>query len=54
MSTHVEPGPRMPLVASALLAALAENWWTRRRHSRSAVAKCIKQRHATFTSDRPC
>ena len=27
MSTHVEPGPRMPLVASALLSALAENWW---------------------------
>ena len=24
------------------------------RHSRSAVAKCIKQRHATVTSDRPC
>ena len=27
MSTHVEHGPRMPLVASALLSALAENWW---------------------------
>ena len=27
MSTHVEPGPRMPLVASALLGKLAENWW---------------------------
>jgi uncharacterized membrane protein HdeD (DUF308 family) len=27
MSTNVEPGPRVPLVASALLAALAENWW---------------------------
>jgi uncharacterized membrane protein HdeD (DUF308 family) len=27
MSTHVEPGPRMPLVASALLSALADNWW---------------------------
>ena len=27
MSTHVEPGPRMPLVGSAVLAALAENWW---------------------------
>jgi uncharacterized membrane protein HdeD (DUF308 family) len=27
MSTHVEPGPRMPLVGSAALAALAENWW---------------------------
>src|SRR6516162_1811655 len=27
MSTHVEPGPRMPLLGSAVLAALAENWW---------------------------
>jgi uncharacterized membrane protein HdeD (DUF308 family) len=27
MSTNVEPGPRVPIVASALLAALAENWW---------------------------
>jgi uncharacterized membrane protein HdeD (DUF308 family) len=27
MSTHVEPGPRMPLAGSAVLAALAENWW---------------------------
>jgi len=27
MSTHFEPGSRMPLAASALLGALAENWW---------------------------
>jgi len=27
MSTHAEPGSRMPLVASTLLRALAENWW---------------------------
>ena len=27
MSTHVEPGPRMPLIGSAVLAALADNWW---------------------------
>ncbi len=27
MSTHAESGPRMPLAVSALLSALAENWW---------------------------
>jgi len=27
MSTHAESGPRMPLAVSALLGALAENWW---------------------------
>ena len=27
MSTHIESGPRMPLAVSALLSALAENWW---------------------------
>jgi len=27
MSTHAESGPRTPLAASALLGALAENWW---------------------------
>jgi uncharacterized membrane protein HdeD (DUF308 family) len=26
-NTHVEPGMRMPLAASALLGTLAENWW---------------------------
>ena len=26
-NTHVESEPRMPLVASALLGELAENWW---------------------------
>ena len=27
MSTQVDSGPRVPLVASALLGKLAENWW---------------------------
>jgi uncharacterized membrane protein HdeD (DUF308 family) len=27
MSTHVESGPHMPLIASALLGKLADNWW---------------------------
>jgi uncharacterized membrane protein HdeD (DUF308 family) len=27
MSTQVDSGPRLPLVASALLGKLAENWW---------------------------
>ena len=27
MSTHAESGPRTPLAVSALLSALAENWW---------------------------
>ena len=27
MSTQVDSGPRMPLVASAILGSLAENWW---------------------------
>jgi uncharacterized membrane protein HdeD (DUF308 family) len=27
MSTQVDSGPRMPLVASAILGRLAENWW---------------------------
>jgi len=27
MSTHVEPRPRMPLVGSAGLTGLADNWW---------------------------
>jgi hypothetical protein len=27
MSTHVESGPHMPLIATALLGKLADNWW---------------------------
>jgi uncharacterized membrane protein HdeD (DUF308 family) len=38
MSTHVEPGPRMPLVASALLGRLAENWWLLLLRGLAAIA----------------
>jgi uncharacterized membrane protein HdeD (DUF308 family) len=38
MSTNVEPGPRVPLVASALLAALAENWWLLLLRGLAAIA----------------
>ena len=38
MSTHVEPGPRMPLVASALLGKLAENWWLLLLRGLAAIA----------------
>jgi len=38
MSTQVEPGPRMPLVASAVLARLAENWWLLLLRGLAAVA----------------
>ena len=38
MSTHVEPGPRMPLAASALLGALAENWWLLLLRGLAAIA----------------
>ena len=27
MSAHVDSGPRMPPIASALLGKLADNWW---------------------------
>jgi hypothetical protein len=32
----------------------ARSLFMRCRDSRSTVAKCIKHRHATFTSDWPC
>jgi uncharacterized membrane protein HdeD (DUF308 family) len=38
MSTHVESGPRMPLVASALLGRLAENWWLLLLRGLAAIA----------------
>jgi uncharacterized membrane protein HdeD (DUF308 family) len=38
MSTHVEPRPRMPLVASALLGKLAENWWLLLLRGLAAIA----------------
>ena len=38
MSTHVEPRPRMPLVASALLGRLAENWWLLLLRGLAAIA----------------
>ncbi len=38
MSTHVEPGPRVPLVASALLGKLAENWWLLLLRGLAAIA----------------
>jgi uncharacterized membrane protein HdeD (DUF308 family) len=38
MSTQVEPGPRMPLVASALLGRLAENWWLLLLRGLAAIA----------------
>jgi uncharacterized membrane protein HdeD (DUF308 family) len=38
MSTNVEPGPRMPLVASALLGRLAENWWLLLLRGLAAIA----------------
>jgi uncharacterized membrane protein HdeD (DUF308 family) len=38
MSTHVESGPRMPLVASALLGKLAENWWLLLLRGLAAIA----------------
>ena len=37
-NTHVESGPRMPLVASALLGALAENWWLLLLRGLAAIA----------------
>jgi uncharacterized membrane protein HdeD (DUF308 family) len=38
MSTHAESGPRMPLVASALLGRLAENWWLLLLRGLAAIA----------------
>ena len=38
MSTQVESGPRMPLVASALLGRLAENWWLLLLRGLAAIA----------------
>jgi uncharacterized membrane protein HdeD (DUF308 family) len=38
MSTHVEPRPRMPLAASALLGTLAENWWLLLLRGLAAIA----------------
>ena len=38
MSTHAAPGPRMPLVASALLGKLAENWWLLLLRGLAAIA----------------
>ena len=38
MSTQVEPGPRMPLVASVLLGRLAENWWLLLLRGLAAIA----------------
>ena len=37
-NTHVESGPRMPLVASDLLGALAENWWLLLLRGLAAIA----------------
>ena len=37
-NTHVESGPRMPFVASALLGALAENWWLLLLRGLAAIA----------------
>jgi uncharacterized membrane protein HdeD (DUF308 family) len=37
-NTHVESGPRMSLVASALLSALAENWWLLLLRGLAAIA----------------
>src|SRR6516164_5455246 len=38
MSTQVESGPRMPLVASVLLGRLAENWWLLLLRGLAAIA----------------
>src|SRR5215471_18697761 len=38
MSTQVESGPRMPLVASALMGTLAENWWLLLLRGLAAIA----------------
>ena len=38
MSTHAAPGPRMPLVASAVLGKLAENWWLLLLRGLAAIA----------------
>ncbi len=38
MSTQVESGQRMPLVASALLGRLAENWWLLLLRGLAAIA----------------
>ena len=37
-NTHVESGPRMPFVASALLGAFAENWWLLLLRGLAAIA----------------
>ena len=37
-NTHVESEPRMPLVASDLLGALAENWWLLLLRGLAAIA----------------
>jgi len=38
MSTQVDSGPRMPLIASALLGRLAENWWLLLLRGLAAIA----------------
>jgi uncharacterized membrane protein HdeD (DUF308 family) len=38
MSTLVDSGPRMPLIASALLGTLAENWWLLLLRGLAAIA----------------
>jgi uncharacterized membrane protein HdeD (DUF308 family) len=38
MSTRAAPGPRMPLVASAVLGKLAENWWLLLLRGLAAIA----------------
>ena len=41
MSTHAAPGPRMPLVASAVLGKLAENWWLLLLRGLAAIAFAV-------------
>ena len=37
-NTHVESGPRLPPIASALMGTLAENWWLLLLRGLAAIA----------------